>query len=123
MAEPRQPRVETPRMTAPRRTTLPSSLLACLVLCGPALGAHADSPAPSALQRNGELSRRVWTPEFAQGRGVSAGLALGLRGAARAHLDRPVAPALTFELGERSRLSLLGLPNRGAMLVLQTPLR
>lgn len=92
--------------------------------CG--LGASAAAAAAperedGSLRRNGEVSRRLWTPEFAQGRGVSVGLALGLRGAVRQHLDRPVAPAITFELGDRAQLSVIAAPNRGAMVLLQAP--
>lgn len=101
-------------------------------LSAPALSMLLSLAAPAAwagpieiegLERNGALSRRVWKPEFAKaevgGLKVSAGVAIGLRGAVRANLDRSVAPALSVDLAHRGSLSLL--PARdGAMLVWQS---
>ena len=86
------------------------------------------NPAPlfgaDELQRNGAVSRHVWTPNFATaemgGLRVSAGIALGLKGAIQSNLGRNVTPALTLELGSRSSVSLLPAGGRGAMLVVQT---
>jgi hypothetical protein len=76
------------------------------------------------LQRNGPVSRHIWTPNFATGEAaglrVSAGLALGLRDSIQSNLGRSVAPALTIGLGRSARVSLLPAANHGAMLVLQT---
>jgi len=76
------------------------------------------------LQRNGAVSRHVWTPDFAAGKvagvRISAGVALGLRDSLQSNLGRSVTPALTFHTSETSSLSLLPAGNRGAMLVLQT---
>lgn len=78
------------------------------------------------LQRNGAVSRHYWKPNFAEGRagGVhfSAGLAIGLKDAARTQLQRSVAPALVMDLGPRSSVSLLPAGGRGAMIMLQTQL-
>lgn len=97
------------------------------VLCTLALGlltsiaAFADTLAQPAgtLQANGEVSRRLWVPEFAQGRRVSAGLALGLRGSVRQQLDSRVAPAVTLRLDDEASVSVIGAPGRGVMLVWQ----
>ena len=74
------------------------------------------------LRRNGAVSRHLWKPEMASaewgGHRVSAGVAIGLRGAVRENLGRRVTPALTLELDRRSSLSLLP-GNDGAMLVWQ----
>lgn len=87
--------------------------------CAPLFGADD-------LQRNGAVSRHIWTPDFASGevmnRRVSAGVALGLRGSIQSNLGRSVAPALTMHLQGGSSISLLPAANRGAMLVLQTRL-
>jgi hypothetical protein len=76
------------------------------------------------LQRNGALSRHVWTPGLASGEiadvRVSAGIALGLRGGVRDNLGRSVAAAFTLHLPRGSSVSLLPAGDRGAMLVLQT---
>jgi hypothetical protein len=75
------------------------------------------------LQRNGGISRHLWTPDFTRtefaGMRLSAGLALGLREPLHAPLGRRVAPSLSLDLGQRTQLSLLPAPGRGAMLVLQ----
>ncbi|MBX3604053.1 MAG: hypothetical protein KF788_02210 [Piscinibacter sp.] len=75
------------------------------------------------LQRNGHVSRHLWQPEGATaeiaGLRVSAGLAIGLRGAVHSNLGRRYTPALMVDLGQRSSLSLLP-GNDGAMLVWQT---
>lgn len=76
------------------------------------------------LQRNGAVSRHLWKPDFATveagGFRVSAGVALGLRGALTSQLGRRATPMLTMELNPRSSLSLLPGDSGGAMLVLQT---
>jgi len=76
------------------------------------------------LQRNGAISRYVWKPDMGKaevvGLRVSAGLALGLKGAMQTNLGRGVTPALTMNIGSRSSVSLLAAGGRGAMLVLQT---
>lgn len=76
------------------------------------------------LQRNGAVSRHLWKPDFATveagGLRVSAGVALGLRGALKSQLGRRATPMLTMELSPRSSLSLLPGDSGGAMLVLQT---
>lgn len=100
-----------------------SSLFTLLAL--PALPAGA---APlfggDDLQRNGAVSRHLWKPDFATveagGLRVSAGVALGLRGALKSQLGRRATPMLTLELNQRSSLSLLPGDSGGAMLVLQT---
>jgi hypothetical protein len=75
------------------------------------------------LQRNGAVSRHLWQPEVASaqvaGLRVSAGVAIGLRGAVQSNLGRRYTPALTVHTGQRSSLSLLP-GNDGAMLVWQT---
>lgn len=95
---------------------------ALVVLCVPA--AAAPLFGDDDLQRNGAVSRHLWTPDLANGRvanfRVSAGVALGLREHLRNNLGRNVAPAFTLHLGQDSSLSLLPAGNRGAMLVLQT---
>jgi hypothetical protein len=89
-----------------------------------------SSPASAAplfggddLQRNGAVSRHVWTPDIATGElgglRVSAGMALGLRDAVQSNLGRSVAPAFTVALTRNSSASLLPAGNRGLMLVLQ----
>ncbi|MCW5667217.1 MAG: hypothetical protein KIT35_25550 [Piscinibacter sp.] len=91
------------------------------------LGAAAAQAEPwldaDDLQRNGAVSRRLWSPESASvtwgGVRLSAGVALGLRGPLQAQLGRRHTPALTMELGARSSVSLLP-GNDGAMLVWQT---
>ena len=99
-------------------------LIACLM-------AQAARPAQAApllggddLQRNGAVSRHLWTPDFTRaefaGLRLSAGLALGLREPLRGPLGRRVTPALSLDLGQRSSLSVLPGNGRGAMLVLQT---
>lgn len=101
---------------------LAAALLAMAAWMGASAAAAAEAQREDhTFRRNGEVSRRLWTPEFAQGRGVSVGLALGLRGAVRQHLDRKAAPAITFELGDRAQLSVIAAPNRGAMVLLQAP--
>lgn len=76
------------------------------------------------LQRNGAVSRHLWKPDFATveagGMRISAGVALGIRGALQSQLGRRATPMLTMELGQRSSLSLLPGDGGGAMLVLQT---
>jgi len=91
------------------------------------LGAAAAQAEPwldsDDLQRNGAVSRRLWTPESTSvkwgGVRLSAGVALGLRGTLKEQLGRRHTPALTMELGARSSVSLLP-GNDGAMLVWQT---
>lgn len=99
-------------------------LAAVTMTCSlPAMPAHAGGSAEWGMQRNGALSRHVWQPEFAQteigGMRLSAGVAIGLRGAVKANLDRSVSPALVLGLERGASLSLL--PARdGAMLVWQS---
>jgi hypothetical protein len=99
-------------------------LLAATMVCPlPALAGDAALSTNPGLQRNGALSRHVWQPEFAQtdigGMRLSAGMAIGLRGAVRTNLDRSVSPALVLGTGRGESLSLL--PARdGAMLVWQS---
>lgn len=102
------------------RTACPIALLLLL-----ASGAALAEPWLDSddLQRNGAVSRRLWKPEAASadiaGVHVSAGMAIGLRGALQAQLGRRHTPALTVQTGQRSSLSLLA-GNDGAMLVWQT---
>lgn len=99
---------------------LPAALICSLA----APAAFAAPPIEiDGLQRNGALSRHVWRPDFARaevgGLRVSAGVAIGLRGAVRDNLDRRVAPALSVELDRGASLSLLAGSGSGAMLVWQ----
>jgi hypothetical protein len=75
-----------------------------------------------SLRRHGSVARLLWVPEGAslrlEGQYVSAGIVLGTRGPIRSALG-PVAPALVFDLGHRSNLTLLSAGGRGAMLVWQ----
>lgn len=91
-------------------------------LCVPA--AAAPLFGGDDLQRNGAVSRHLWTPDVANGRvanlRLSAGVALGLREHLRNNLGRSVAPAFTLHLDPDTSVSLLPAGNRGAMLVLQT---
>lgn len=104
--------------------SLPALLRTAAALLATAALPAAAAPEVEALelQRNGALSRHLWQPAVARtqvaGLPLSAGLALGLRGAARHQLDSRVAPALTLQTGARSSLSLLSTGG-GAMLVLQ----
>jgi len=79
---------------------------------------------PGETQRNGGLSRHLWSPELGRqdmmGVRFSAGLALGLNGSVQAQLRRNVTPALSLDMGPDSRLSLLPGGRRGAMLVLHS---
>lgn len=101
------------------------------VLATLALQALAATPARAEplfgadeLQRNGVVSRHLWTPDFATaeagGMRFSAGVALGLRGSLQANLGRRATPMLTMQIDRRSSLSLLPAGSSGAMLVLQT---
>ena len=75
-----------------------------------------------SLRRHGAVSRLLWIPDGASARVdgayLSAGLALGTRGTIRSALG-PVVPALVFETGHRTSLTLMAAGNRGAMLVWQ----
>lgn len=98
-------------------------LAAVTMTCSlPALAAGPAVSSEPGLQRNGPLSRHVWQPAFAQtdigGMRLSAGVAIGLRGAVKANLDRSVSPALVLGLGRGESLSLLPAHD-GAMLVWQ----
>jgi hypothetical protein len=100
--------------------TLAAAALAAL--CAQAGGAPLFGD--DDLQRNGAVSRHLWTPDLANGKvanfRVSAGVALGLRASLRDNLGRNVAPAFTLHLDQGTSVSLLPAGNRGAMLVLQT---
>lgn len=106
----------------PSPSTTARLLPALLLLAGAT--AHAEPWFErDDLHRNGAVSRHLWQPDAASvevaGLRVSAGLAIGLRGATRDNLGRRYTPALTVETGQRSSLSLLP-GNDGAMLVWQT---
>ena len=95
-------------------------LISALLLPGVAQadpGNEAES-----LRRHGAVSRLLWVPTGSSaslyGGNLSAGLALGTRGPIRAALG-PVAPALVFETGRRTNLTLMVASSRGAMLVWQ----
>jgi hypothetical protein len=107
-------------MTASQRNFLTAALMALAGL--PA--AAAPLFGGDELQRNGAVSRHLWTPDCARGQvaGVrlSAGLALGLSDPLHGPLGRRVTPALKLQLDSRSSLSLLPGNGRGTMLVLQT---
>ncbi len=91
--------------------------------------ASADEPwfSGNDVSANGEVSRRIWKPEFARaeagGLRYSVGLAIGLRGAVRHQLGRRATPALTMELREGTSVSLLPAGDGQAMLVWSQPLR
>ena len=97
--------------------------LAAALLLAAAPAAAAPLFGGDELQRNGAVSRHLWTPDFARaelsGMRLSAGLAVGLREPLHAPLGRRVAPSLSLDLGQRTQLSLLPAAGRGAMLVLQ----
>src|SRR5262245_32332576 len=105
-----------------------SMFVSCsLVLLGAAAaGSAAAAPlfGGDELERNGAISRHLWTPDLARheiaGLRVSTGLALGLRGAIRDNLGRNVTPAIAIELRSGSTVALLPAGERGAMLVFQT---
>lgn len=106
----------------PSSSTAARLLPVLLMLAGAA--AHAEPWFErDDLHRNGAVSRHLWQPEVAStevaGLRVSAGVAIGLRGAVQNNLGRRYTPALTVETGLRSSLSLLP-GNDGAMLVWQT---
>jgi hypothetical protein len=74
------------------------------------------------LQRNGAVSRHLWTPDVATGvvlgNQVSVGVALGLRDSFRSNLGRNAAVALTARVGVNSSISFMPAGNGAAMLVL-----
>ncbi len=92
---------------------------------GPATAAEplfsGDDVAP-----NGEVSRRIWKPDFASaeagGTRLSVGLALGLRGMVRDGLGRRATPALVMAFREGSSIALLPAGSQ-AMLVWSQPIR
>ncbi len=100
--------------------TLAAACLAAVAAgaCAAPEGGTDEAP---VLQRNGAVSRHFWSPGFASGEWggsrFSAGLAVGLRGPVRDNLGRGVAPALSWQLEGRARLSLLARGDRGVMLV------
>jgi hypothetical protein len=79
---------------------------------------------PEKAQRQGGLSRHLWSTDLGRmdvtGVRLSAGLAVGLHGSVQAQLRRNVTPALTADLSPDSKLSFLPAGRRGAMLVLHT---
>lgn len=111
------------RLAAMRSGLVSLCTAAALSIAGaPALaGPLADT---GEFQRNGALSRHVWSPDLVRkdlgGLRLSAGLALGLHDAVHAQMQRNVAPAFSLELGQDSRVSLLPGGRRGAMLVLHS---
>ena len=106
----------------------PRLLLIGLLLAA-AGSASADEPWFNGddVHGNGEVSRRIWKPEFARaeagGVHLSVGLAIGLRGAVRHQLGRRATPALTMELRQGTSVSLLPAGDGQAMLVWSQPLR
>lgn len=88
----------------------------------PALAAPPDDL--GELQRNGALSRHVWSPDLARtdlgGLRLSAGVAVGLHDAVQTQMQRSVTPAFSLALNAESRVSLLAGGRRGAMLVLHS---
>jgi hypothetical protein len=75
------------------------------------------------LRRHGSVARHFWAPvathaELA-GMPLSAGLAIGLRGPARALIGARIAPALVLHTGARSNLSLLANERGGVAVVWQ----
>lgn len=107
-----------------------SSVVYALVvaaLCGVAVSLHAEPTAAGTslgglgeLRLNGELSRGLFVPKGAPAldERVSAGLAVGLKGALRQQMGS-AAPSVSVRVSESSRLSVLAVPGHGAMLVLQ----
>ena len=97
-------------------------LVAALTLSTAAAQAEPLGESGGSLRRHGAVSRLLWIPEGAStrvdGMYLSAGLALGTRGTVRSTLG-PVAPALVFETGHRTSLTLMVAGSRGAMLVWQ----
>jgi len=92
------------------------------------LFAEAASAAPpldlESLPGNGALSRTHWTPDVGRqelmGLRWSAGVAVGLRDLAQAHLGRRVSPTVSLELGPASRLSFVPGDRGSRLLVLHT---
>lgn len=106
------------------RTRIARALCAaCLAAAAAGATAAPEGGAGEApvLQRNGAVSRHFWSPAFASGEWggsrFSAGLAVGLRGPVRDNLGGGIAPALTWQLEGRARLSVLARGERGVMLV------
>jgi hypothetical protein len=94
-------------------------------LCGFCTLSSAGPLLAGELQRNGEVSRRLYVPSAANAMfddGVVAGIALGLKGALRQQLG-PAAPVVSFDITPSAKLSVLAAPGKGTMLVLQTPIR
>jgi hypothetical protein len=103
------------------------ALLVAAALCGVAASLHAEPTTAATslgalgeLRRNGELSRRLFVPRGAPSADerVSAGLAVGLKGAVRQQMGS-VAPSVSMRVSEGSKLSVLAAPGHGAMVVLQ----
>lgn len=95
------------------------------VLCGVCTLSSAGPLPGGELQRNGEVSRHLYVPSVADAlldNRMAAGIALGLKGPLRQQLG-PAAPAVSFDLTPNAKVSVLATPGRGAMLLLQTPIR
>jgi len=101
---------------------VPAIAVIAAALCGISAPVAAQSLPVGELRHNGELSRRLFVPSATASVGserVSAGLALGLKGPVRQQMGR-VAPAVTIDMSPSSKLSILGAPGKGAMVILQT---
>jgi len=100
-----------------------SVLLAALTLSAAAAAQVGPIGEDTGLRRHGSAARLLWVPDGASarldsGKYLSAGLVLGTRGTARTAVG-PVAPALVFEAGHRTSLTLMAVNGRGAILVWQ----
>jgi hypothetical protein len=98
--------------------------LVVAALCGAAASLHAEPTAAGTslgalgeLRHNDELSLVLFVPKGAADERVSAGLAVGLKGAVRQQMGL-VAPSVSVRVGETAKLSVLAAPGHGAMLVL-----
>jgi len=101
------------------------AIAVAVALCGICTLSCAGPLPGGELQRNGEVSRHLYVPSVTDAlldNRVAAGIALGLRGTLRQQLG-PAAPAVSFDLTPNARVSVLAAPGKGAMLLLQTPIR
>lgn len=94
-------------------------------LCGICTASRAGPLPGGELQHNGEVSRRLYVPSVADAlldSRMAAGIALGLKGPLRQQLGH-AAPAVSFDVSPNAKVSVLATPGKGAMLLLQTPVR